>query len=250
MPKVVAIIQARMNSTRLPGKALADIHGKPVLQWMIERVQMAKNVDQIVVATTKNSPDIINWCHLNNQRLFIGDENNVLERVFTTALSFSADIIVDLTGDCPLVDPKHIDQLVHCVTHRGKDYASNIRPRMWPDGFDTQAYTRQVLTFLHEKVKDPAYRTHTGWNINNTQIDTGVFSTYNLAPKKSWHCRPEMRLTLDYAEDLQVISSVIKHFSIDLGKRYYSAEDIIDYVLQNEYILVNRECETKKPGEG
>lgn len=251
MSKVVAIIQARMNSTRLPGKAMIKIHNLPVLQWMVERVQLARSVDQIVIATTESSPEIKNWCIKNrNVSYCVGSENDVLIRVFLAAKFWKADIIVDLTGDCPLVDPKHIDRLVHFVTRKGKDYASNIRPRLWPDGFDVQVYTHQVLTYLHERVKDPQYRTHVGWNINNPQLDTGVFSKYNLPPINDWHRQPHIRLTLDYKEDLKVISSVIEYFSIQCGKRYYSAEDIIDYVINNPDILVNQLCKTKKPGEG
>jgi spore coat polysaccharide biosynthesis protein SpsF len=174
----------------------------------------------------------------------------VLKRVHDAAVKYEADIIVDLTGDCPLVDPAHIDELVSFVDKIGLDYASNIRPRCWPDGFDAQVYTRQVLTYLHENVHDPAYRTHTGWNMSNPQVDTKIFNTYNLIPEYERHRQPEMRLTLDYAEDLEVITNVIKYFVHERGKRYYSAEDIIDYVQGNPKLLVNRECEAKKPGEG
>ncbi len=250
MSKVIAIIQARMRSTRLPGKALADIHGKPVLQLMIERVRLARSVDQIIIATTENSPGIELWCARNKIDCFVGNENDVLERVYETARVFHADVIVDLTGDCPLVDPSHIDRLVHFIIRTGNDYASNINPRAWPDGFDVQVYTKQVLSYLHENIKSEAYRTHTGWNINNPHLDTDAFSRYNLPPRYAWHHQPKMRLTLDYAEDLEVIASVVEYFAIQQGKRYYSAEDIIDYVLNNGDILVNQLCKTKKPGEG
>jgi spore coat polysaccharide biosynthesis protein SpsF len=249
MANVVAIIQARMGSTRLPGKALMDLCGTPVLQNVIERVRLARHVDRIVVATTVNSWQIVKHCQHNDINFYAGSEDDVLERVNSAAGSFDADIVVDITGDCPLVDPAHIDRLVTLVDETGFDYVSNIRPRLWPDGFDVQVYPRRILSFLNENVKDPALRTHTGWNINNPDLKDKLIDTYNLSPGQSWHCVPAMRLTIDYPEDLQVVSSVVKHFALDEKKRYYSAENIIDYVLAHPQILVNKHCETKEPGE-
>ena len=167
--KVVAIIQARMASTRFPGKVMKEIYGKPVLQWMVERVKLAEVVDDIVIATTLNSEEIVLLCIEENYLHFVGYvEEDVLSRVYRTAILYEADIIVDLTGDCPLVDPIHISLLVKEVKDNHYGYASNIRPRSWPDGFDVQVYKRDILEMLHRNIQDPKDRQHTGWNIFNS----------------------------------------------------------------------------------
>ena len=244
----VAIIQARMGSTRLPGKAMLPILGKPVLGWMVERVKSCTFVDKVVVATTPKSPPIINYCCDHGIDFFVGDEDDVIKRVCMTAAQFRADVIVDLTSDCPLVDPFMIDNLL-LLRRRNKYYSrsyySNIEPRSWPDGFDCQVYPAFLLYETENQMTkfDPS-REHSGWNIlqrRKKDLDDLVSKPayqekYNL---------PKMRLTLDYSEDFEVIKHIIEHFNSMDGYWHYhvKATEIIDYVLANPQILVNKHLE-------
>jgi len=241
--KRVAIIQARMGSTRLPGKAMMPILGKPVLRWMIERVRTCYYVDEIVVATTANSLPIINYCCDNGIDFYVGDEWDVIRRVCKTAAAFKADIIIDLTSDCPLVDPFMIDNLLlmQKKCNRRRTYYSNIDPRSWPDGFDCQVYPAFLLYETENRMNSfSKFREHSGWNILKDKstdcVSKPAVGKYNL---------PNMRLTLDYPEDFTVIKNIIRHFVALKSFEYIPAIKIIDYVLANPKILVNKHLENK-----
>jgi spore coat polysaccharide biosynthesis protein SpsF len=242
--RVVAIIQARMASTRLPGKTMMKIDGKPMLQHMIERVAKSNEIDDIVIATTESSLEIANFCFEKNIKYYSGDENNVIWRVLKAAAHFSANIIVDLTSDCPLVDPKQIDYLVK--TYKTLDpifYASNVYPRCWPDGFDIQIYDRESLEGIYFEGVEKKYEQHTGWNITNSGI-LKPQNIFNLEPPPKYNL-PDLRLTVDYKEDFDTISDIIKHFNGTVP----TAQEIIDYVLGNPYVLKNNDLVSKQPGE-
>ncbi|MFT7638207.1 MAG: spore coat polysaccharide biosynthesis protein SpsF, partial [Candidatus Omnitrophota bacterium] len=144
--KKVATIQARMNSARLPGKVLMSLANQPALERMCERVRRAKFVDEIVIATTISREDdvIVEWARANNISVFRGSEEDVLERVLGAARKFNADIIIQLTGDCPLIDPLIIDQLVEMYVSTDTDYVSNIMRRSYPRGLDTQVFSTKA----------------------------------------------------------------------------------------------------------
>ena len=245
--KTVAIIQARMNSTRFPGKIMEKVCGRTILEWMIFRVKQANIVDKIIVATTHNSGEIVDLCLKKDWDYFAGPEDDVLQRVTSAANLSGATYVVDLTSDCPLVDPAHISFLCGKVRLGGFEYACNIFPRLWADGFDVQVYTARLLRKINERITDPKMRTHTGYNYLSGLFASAI--VYNLPPKKRKHYMPKVRLTLDYPEDLVVIESIIKYFYIDKKRDYYSAEEIQDFILDHPELLVNKDCETKEPGE-
>jgi len=145
-PKVVAIIQARMGSTRLPGKVTMEIAGKPMLQRVIERVQRAKTVDQVIVAVPE-SDDTVGMSTLCpvGVHLCYGSEHDVLERYDQAARENNADIIVRITSDCPLIDPDVIDEVVGKFLQYSPDYASNTMERSYPRGLDVEVFSRAAL---------------------------------------------------------------------------------------------------------
>lgn len=248
--KVVCIIQARMNSTRLPGKVLLPVTPHiNILKYMVDRIERANNIDQIVIATTASSFLIHSFCDENSIDYFIGSENNVMSRVISCANKYKADIIVDLTSDCPFVDPKHIDHLVDMLLDddNGFRYASNIDPRSWPDGFDIQCYYTHLLDFVYPSV-EKKYLQHTGWNILNSYIPWRHHWKYNLlAPDE---CNfPKMRLTLDYNEDYKTIVNIIKAMSDEENYGLQSAEEIIQFALSHPELIENKHLESKEPGE-
>ena len=143
----VAIIQARMGSERLPGKVLKKIGNDTVLGHVINRVKKIKNIDNIVVATTKLKTDnkIEEYCTKSNVKFFRGDNKNVLKRYYDTAKYFSADIIIRITADCPLIDPELCYKTIKPILNNYYDYTSNIHPPSFPDGMDIEALTFKTL---------------------------------------------------------------------------------------------------------
>lgn len=140
----VALIQARMNSSRLPGKVMLDIAGKPMIAHVIERTRRAKTVDQVVVATTVDPSDdaIENYCREHNIPVYRGSQFDVLDRFYQAAKQFGAEIIVRITADCPVMDPAVIDQVVEEFIRSGADFACSRLPppwkRTWPIGLDIE----------------------------------------------------------------------------------------------------------------
>jgi len=146
MKRIIATIEARMTSSRLPGKVLMDFCGKPSLQHIVERLRKSQCVSDVVVATTVNDEDdpIIELCRTIGCKYYRGSELDVLDRVLKTAQSVGGDIIVEITGDCPLVDFRHVDFLVSTLIDGNYDYASNTIIRSFPDGIDVQVFYTSV----------------------------------------------------------------------------------------------------------
>jgi spore coat polysaccharide biosynthesis protein SpsF (cytidylyltransferase family) len=145
--KVVAIIQARMGSTRLPGKIMKDVAGRPLLAQVIRRARAARTLDRVAVATSDAPPDNIveTLCEDAGVPCFRGSEEDVLDRYYRAAERFEAGTIVRLTADCPLLDPEVIDRVVREFGGGEYDYMANIHPPTFPDGLDTEVFTRQAL---------------------------------------------------------------------------------------------------------
>ena len=144
-----AIIQARMGSTRFPGKVLRKVNGKSLLSHMISRVRLSDLIDDIIVATSmdQNDQQIVDEASLLNSKYFCGSENDVLSRYLDCAEKYNLDVIVRLTGDCPLVDPKLIDELLLYFFDNKLDYASNCNlvSCQLPDGFDVEVFSIEAL---------------------------------------------------------------------------------------------------------
>lgn len=245
-PRTVAIIQARMSSTRFPGKVLFPLAGKNSIQWIVDRVRGAAQVDRTVIATATNPADgaIVGYCKSKGIEVFCGDENDVMQRMLDCARSADAELIVDITGDCPLVDPRQIDFLVNTIIARKYKYVSNVGIRSWPDGFDVQVYYREALKDVDKRVVKPEHRAHSGWNVMK---HIGPIMQWNYeAPKECFY--PGIGLTLDTREDAQVLHDVLMHFT---GNPFFSAEEVIKFVTGHPDVLdANKSIERKIPGEG
>lgn len=209
--KVVAIVQARVGSTRLPNKVMKLINGTPVIEVLLRRLNMAKSIDQIVVATSEdlNNADLIQHVTSLGFLCEIGDRNDVLDRYLQTATRHKADVIVRITGDCPLIDPVLVDMCVQTYFAETVDYLSNNNPPTFPDGLDVEVFSygsllraakEAVLEYDREHVT-PYLRTGKG------------FSRFCLTSK---HDLSAHRWTLDEPEDLQVMLNIFSHFYPDL----------------------------------
>lgn len=201
--KVEVIIQARMGSTRLPGKVMMHLAGKPVLWHVIERVRQARNVDQIIVATTTKEEDNIlcESCKQWGVPYYRGEEKDVLHRFYETVQQYPADCIVRITSDCPLIDPEVIDQVIVYYYENPCEYASNTGDmRTYPRGLDCEVFSTEILARANEEAAEPYEREHVTpfmyWKQDHVlQVyDRGEYSN------KRW--------TLDTMEDYQFLTAV------------------------------------------
>ena len=175
---IVAIIQARMSSTRLPGKVLADIAGRPMLRHVTDRVGRARLVDLVVVATSCDPADepIADFCREEAVECYRGSQDDVLDRFYRAAEHFSADIVVRITGDCPLIDPEVIDKVIETYSQGDYDYVTNYLRRTYPDGLDAEAISSGALARAWREAKEPRDREHVSTYIRFS----GLFRVANV----------------------------------------------------------------------
>lgn len=205
--KIGIIIQARIGSTRLPGKVVKKIEGKTVLEYVIERLKRVKNAKKIIVATTDNKADnalerIAQKCGVYVYR---GSENNVLNRFYKAANFFEVDSIVRITADCPLIDPKIVDDTIKLYSKNNFDYVSNTHPPTFPDGMDVEVFSFKTLDKIREGAKTSEEKEHVTLYIfkNKERFKIG-----NLLSKNDYY---DLRLTLDHKQDLTLIKEIYKN---------------------------------------
>ncbi len=178
--KTVVIIQARMNSTRLPGKVLKELDNKPMLEFMVNRVKKSKEIDDIYIATTISKEDdaIEEIGKTKDIKVARGDKNDVLSRYSKISKKSEAEIIIRLTGDCPLIDPDMIDTLTREFKNSGVDYMCNCNPPTYPDGLDIEIFSREVLDEANKRAKSPEEREHvTLWMQSNKELKKGNYTS-------------------------------------------------------------------------
>ena len=204
--RTVAIVQARMTSTRLPGKILRPILGRPMLALLVERLQRARRLDGVVVATTVRPTDdpVEALTRQLGVGCFRGSEDDVLDRVVRAARAFDAELIVEITGDCPLIDPGVIDELVDTFAAHDVDYVSNVLERTYPRGLDTQVFPTRVLEEVARLTQDPVDREHVSLYIYAHPERFRLLNVASGLPADA----AALRLTVDTIEDLDLIRTV------------------------------------------
>ena len=233
-------IEARMTSSRLPGKVLKLINNKPNLEIMIERIQKAKLVNNIIVATTTNAEDdvIVDWCNVNGINYFRGSENNVYERVVKAHETFKSDIVVELTADCPLLDPTLVDEAITIFLNNDYEYVSNGLETTYPIGTGVQVYSLDTLKSVAiNRQLEYQDKEH----VTPYLYTSGKYTLFNIeAP--SYLAMPELSITLDTIEDFELIETICKHFdNFD-----FSLEEIIKFVKKNPKLLeINQQIHRK-----
>ena len=212
MGKTVAVVQARMGSTRLPDKVLLPLGDRCVLQWVLDRLSNAQRLDQIVVATSVSPSDdaISAHCQAWGITCFRGSENDVLGRFAQAAVEANADLVVRINADNPLIDPKYIDELVADIRKTEADYASfrlrNGRPIILTGlSFFAEIVTRACLEQASRTIKDPFEREHVTLGIYNRPSEFAV--QFKEVPEML--NVPELRLTLDTAEDYAMLQQLV-----------------------------------------
>ncbi len=238
---ITAIIQARVSSTRLPGKVLADIVGKPLLSHVIERVKASRILEEIVVATTAKEVDkaILKIATESGVHSFAGDEDDVLDRYYQAARKFDVDIIVRITADCPLLDPNVVDKVVRHYLEGGCDYVSTTLKRTYPDGLDVEVFSSQALKKAWKEARWASEREHVTpyiWKNPDKFRLASVESKVNLS---------HLRWTVDIERDLRFVREVYGQL-YKRGKIFYM-EDILQLLeRQPELIAINQGIATNE----
>lgn len=239
--RVVAIIQARMGSTRLPGKILKNIMDKPLLHYQIERLNKCEFLDDILVATTdkKIEEPIINLCEMLKINIFRGSEQNVLSRYYDAAKCYKADVIVRLTSDCPLIDPKVVDKVIKEFLKSNVDYASNTLIRTYPRGMDVEVFSMSTLEIAFIDAIEQFEREHVTPYI---YMNRSLFKTLNVEydSDESIH-----RWTVDTEEDFLLIEKILNN--LYPSNKNFSMEDVLSLIKQNPlWKEINGHIEQKK----
>ncbi|QOZ78429.1 spore coat protein [Bradyrhizobium sp. CCBAU 53351] len=203
---ILAILQARMSSTRLPGKVLKPILGRPMLAWQIDRIRRSKAIDRLVVATSQESSDnpIENFCEANRVACYRGALQDVLARFHGAAIAFGpAQHVVRLTGDCPLIDWTIIDAAVELQRRSGSDLAGNAVDRTYPDGLDVEVVSFSALERAQRAATDAGEREHV------TQYIYRHPEAFKLAHLTQSPDLAALRWTVDTAADFEMVEKVL-----------------------------------------
>ncbi len=206
--KITAVIQARMGSTRFPNKVMRAISGTPLIGLMLERLAKAKCVEQIVLATSTapiNEP-LATYVRELGYIVYCGSENDVLDRYYQAAREVKADIVVRVTGDCPLIDPVIVDAVITRFVDSKVDYASNNYPPSFPDGLDVEVFTFKSLEKAWKEAKTPREREHVTPFIR----ESSLFKRVNVVHEQD---KSAARWTVDEPEDFEVVQNVFIHFN-------------------------------------
>ena len=236
---ILAIIQARMGSSRLPGKVLLDLAGRPVLWHAVERVRKARRVEQVSVATTLAPGDesIRRFCAKNEIPCFAGSENDVLDRYWQAALAAGAgpgDGIVRITADCPLIDPEVIDQVIAAFLSSGADYVSNVNPPTFPDGLDVEVFSFSALRTAWREAKLVSEREHVTPYLRN---QPEKFSAHNVTHDTDLSA---LRWTLDEPADYALLQRIVAE--LDRAKPDFHLADVLQVLAAHpEWQELNRE---------
>jgi spore coat polysaccharide biosynthesis protein SpsF len=233
-PRIVAGVEARMTSSRLPGKVLMPAGGKPLLQILIERLRRSRFINDIVVATTVNPQDdaIVALCKALGVQSFRGSELNVLERVCGAARAMQADIYVEITGDCPLIDVELADGVIEEFFARAPEcrYCSNTGPAIsMPWGFDAQVFRADDLCAILADNPDEADKEHVSYRFYRPESGDR-YKPYFVQYAGELN-RPELRVTLDYPEDYELIKATYE--ALAPQNPYFTALDVIRWLDAN-----------------
>ena len=232
--KTVAIIQARMGSTRLPGKVMKDLGGETVLARVVARVRRAAAIQEVVIATTHQPEDdrIVEECRRLEVHVFRGEVHDVLDRYHGAAQEAGAEAIVRITSDCPLIDPEITDRTIRAFLERRPDYASNVLDRTYPRGLDTEVMTREALDRSWRQAKKPYEREHvTPYIYENAD----QFTLYSVSGEMDYS---RQRWTLDEPEDLAFLRAVYERLE---DKVSFSWGEVLA-LLEREPALIELNC--------
>ena len=205
--KTIAIVQARMGSTRFPNKVMRTINNVPMIELLLRRLAGSKRIDKIILATSEDSRNapLVDHVRSLGYTVFQGSENDVLDRYYQSALSSNPDTVVRITGDCPLIDCQLVDNAIAAFENLVVDYLSNTSPPTYPDGLDTEVFSFQALEKAAQLAVKPADREHVTPYIR----ESGLFKTGAINHDKNFS---QERWTVDEIADFEVVEAIFNHF--------------------------------------
>jgi len=248
-PRVIAIIQGRMSSSRLPGKILAEIAGQPMLQRVFTRTSRAATVTETIFATTTDPSDdpVAEYCDFSGIPFTRGSLYDVLDRYYQTAKQAKADFVVRVTADCPVIDPALIDDVVNALLEGEYDFVCNRLPPPWqrtyPIGLDVEACTFKVLEHAWREAQEPQHREHAmpyfyegvALSRQGRTLETGLSPRgYNIALLHHPTDFGDYRWTVDTPEDLEFMRQVYSRFD---GRNDFSWKDVLDLVHKEPQLM-------------
>lgn len=241
MKKIGVIIQARMNATRLPNKVMKDLGGKPELEQVFDRCKMA-DVNEVIIATSdkKENEIIEQFCRERGIKCFRGSEEDVLDRFYRTALKYNLDIIIRITGDCPLISPEVINRAIKEFNEGNFDYLSNAVKRSYPRGLDVEIFSLKALEESHQSAQGKPEREHVTSFIygNPDKFRIGHLMADN------WLSHPEIRLCLDTPKDLDLLTIIYNSLKVT---KTTPIKEVIDFLLEHpELIEINTQSEIEQ----
>lgn len=206
---VVAIVEARMTSSRLPGKHLLLANGKPMLQHLVDRLKKVSLINKIVIATTLQKADdaLVDFAKSVGVEFYRGNELDVMGRVVEAGEAFNADLVCEVTGDCPIIDPELVEQLIQAFIESSAVYANNAQHGL-PDGMAAQVFSWSALRRSAEMTQDPLDREHVTLHIKR---HPEIFPALIVSTPKSYSW-PGLGLTLDERDDYILLKKIIEHF--------------------------------------
>ena len=243
---IVASIEARMGSSRLPGKVLKKFSNIEALALLVKRLKKCRYLSDIIVATTINAEDdlIVSWCKQNNINYFRGSEKDVLDRVVKAHEYMNTDLIVEITGDCPFTDPDIVDMGIESFLINNVDVVTNCGNHLtWPLGQYFQVFPLNLLKEVNLQVEDPFVHEHVSLYFYENKDKYNLFEI--IAPTM-WRF-PNLRMVLDYEEDFCFLNELYKILSPTHGD-YFNVSDIIKVIKSKpELVKINESCKEKEP---
>ena len=207
--KIIAIVQARLGSTRLPNKVMKPVGADmPMIKLLLSRLIKSKEIDQVILATSDESTNqpLVDYVRKLGYIVYQGSENDVLDRYYKASLEYNPDVIVRITGDCPLVDPEVVDSVIEVYRSMDVDYVSNTNPPTYPDGLDVEVFSTSSLKIAWKEAKLRSEREHVTLYIR----ESGKFKISNVVNNKNYS---DERWTVDEPEDYELIQSIFSHFA-------------------------------------
>lgn len=231
---IFAIIQARMGSTRLPGKVMMDLCGSPVIGHVINRLKESKLIDEIIIATSvdSNNKPIIDFCQKNNVNYYVGSEDDVLDRYYKTAVDNKIDdddIIIRITSDCPLIDPFVVDKVIEEHIFSNNDYTTNVIKCTYPDGLDCEVFNFSILKDAWINANLSSQREHVTLYIRDNP------DKFRLGNVENEVDLSDLRWTLDEEEDFIFINEVYKNLYKE--GYFFTMDDIVKLIDEKPKLL-------------
>lgn len=248
MMKTVAIIQARMGSSRLPGKMMLSLGSRETITRVIDRVTDADSIDEVVVATTTKKPDslLAEYAEDAGASVYRGSEPDVLQRMVCASTEYNADLVVRIAGDCPAVSPLIVDYAVCLLKQRDIDYASNKLERTFPLGLDIEAFTIESFVDVEKIADRPKEREHVTvyYREHPDEFSLGNFTSDEVFDKEQYQNRTDIELVLDEPEDYILFNTIFSK----LSPSNQDIRSIIEHI--DEYNLMSKTAEvTRKTKE-